>query len=304
MSCISLLVTVARAQSFEQFGDGGKDMSAFSGVLQPSLAEAVAAAELLQERRKRDHQRDISRSEAEALLALDRMQPESTSVWREFVADAVSDHIVAAEPSGMIDAEKAAWLMQAVAPRGRAESAVAFETIVRTLERAKETPAAIAAFAIRQLRAAIISGEGPAIGTRTHFSRTVDAEDTALLYRILVAAGGMEGRPVSREEADALFDLHDATARSQNDAAFNELFYRAIANYTLAQSGHALEPRPVALAPEHVLSGQMRPSAEHAAWLSERIMRDGKPTLAEFELLLLIGTEPVKADTSLLRFAI
>jgi hypothetical protein len=279
-------------------------MSAFSGVLQPSFAEAVAAAELLQERRNRDRERDITRSEAESLLALDRMQPESTSVWREFVADAVSDHIVAAEPSGIIDAEKAAWLMQAAAPRGRAESLVAFETVVRTLERAGEAPAALAAFAIRQLRAAIISGEGPAIGARTHFSRTMDADDTALLYRILVAAGGAEGRPVSREEADALFDLHDATARSQNDAAFNELFYRAIANYTLAQSGHALEPRKEALSPEHVLSSRMRPRAEQAAWLSERIMRDGKPTLAEFELLLLIGNEPIKADTSLLRFAI
>jgi hypothetical protein len=52
------------------------------------------------------------------------------------------------------------------------------------------------------------------------------------------------------------------------------------------------------------LGAQLRPSAEQAAWLSERIMRDGKPTLAEFELLLLIGTEPAKADTSLLRFAI
>jgi hypothetical protein len=279
-------------------------MTAFSGALQPSLAEAVAAAELLQERRNRDRERDITRSEAEALLALDRMQPESTSVWREFVADAVSDHIVAAEPAGFIDAEKAAWLMRTVAPRGRAESAVAFETVVRSLERASETPASLAAFAIRQLQAAIISGEGPAIGARTHFSRTVDAEDTALLYRILVAGGGADGRPVSREEADALFDLHDATARSQNDAAFNELFYRAIANYTLAQSGHALEPRPQAIAPEHILGAQLRPSAEQAAWLSERIMRDGKPTLAEFELLLLIGTQPAKADTSLLRFAI
>ncbi len=129
----------------------------------------------------------------------------------------------------------------------------------------------------------------------------MDAEDAATLYRILVAAGGAEGRPVSRAEADALFDLHDVTARSQNDAAFSELFYRAIANYTLAASGHALEPRREVLSPEHILSASVRPSAEQAAWLSERIMRDGQPTLSEFELLLLIGTEPLKTDTSLQR---
>jgi hypothetical protein len=30
-------------------------------------------------------------------------------------------------------------------------------------------------------------------------------------------------------------------------------------------------------------------------------MRDGQPTLPEFELLLLIGSEPLKTDTSLQR---
>lgn len=274
-------------------------MSTFSGALQPSFAEAVAAAELIQERRKRDNDLEITRGEAEALLALDRMQPESTTVWREFLADAIADHIVAAEPAGILDEQKSEWLMEFAAPGGRAESAAAFETIVRTLERAAQSPSKISAFAIRQLQASIISGEGAAIGPRKHFSRTVDAEDAAQLYRILVAAGGAEGRPVTREEADALFDLHDATARSQNDTTFNDLFYRAIANYTLAESGHALEPRMLALSPEHVLSAQTRPSNEQAAWLSERIMRDGRPTVPEFELLLLIGTEPLKTDTSL-----
>ncbi len=274
-------------------------MSTFSGALQPCFAEAVAAAELIQERRKRDNDLEITRGEAEALLALDRMQPESTSVWREFVSDAIADHIVAAEPAGILDEQKAKWLMEFAAPDGRIESAAAFETIVRVLERAAGSPAMLSAFAIRQLQASIISGDGAAIGPRKHFSRTVDAEDAGQLYRILVAAGGAEGRPVTREEADALFDLHDATARSQNDTAFNDLFFHAIANYTLAESGHALEPRKDALSPEHVLSSQTRPSSEMAAWLSERIMRDGRPTLAEFELLLLIGTEPLKTDTSL-----
>jgi hypothetical protein len=276
-------------------------MSAFSGALQTTYAEAVAAAELIQERRKRDNDLEITRSEAEALLALDRMQPESTSVWREFVADAIAGHVAAEEPAGVVNAEKAEWLMKVAAPDGRMESAVAFEAVVRTLERAKEITPALSAFAIRQLQAAIINGEGPAIGTRTHFSRMIDADDAAQLYRILVAAGGAEGRPVSREEADALFDLHDATACSQNDTAFNDLFYRAIASYTLAESGHALEPRREMLSPDFVLSSQIRPSREQSAWLSERIMRDGKPTLAEFELLLLIGTEPLRTDTSLQR---
>jgi len=276
-------------------------MSVFASAAQPDLAEAVAAAELIRERRKRENDLEITRGEAEALLALDRMQPESASTWREFVVDAIADYLVAEEPAGVLSDEQAAWLMECTAPNGRVESAVAFEIVVRCLEGASEAPSLLSAFAIRQMQTAIIRGEGPMLGECGHFSRTVSACDAAQLHRILVAAGGSDGRPVSRTEADALFDLHDATARAQNDTAFNDLFYRAIANYTLAASGHALEPRKEALSPEHVLSARQRPSEEQAAWLSERIMRDGQPTLAEFELLLLIGTEPLKTDTSLQR---
>jgi hypothetical protein len=276
-------------------------MSAFSGALQPTFAEAVAAAELIQERRKRDADLEISRGEAEALLTLDRLQPDHSATWRTFVADAIADHIVTAEPAGVLTEEKIEWLIARVAPEGRAESAAAFETILCALERASEACPALSAFAIKQLQNAIISGEGPLVDEHSHFSRTVDAGDAAQLYRILVAAGGGEGHPVTRMEADALFDLHDATARSQNDTTFNDLFVHAITNYSLAESGHSLEPRKDMLAPDYVLSSQIRPSKEQSAWLSERIMRDGKPTLAEFELLLLIGTQPLKTDTSLQR---
>ncbi len=276
-------------------------MSAFAGALQPSLAETAAAVELIRERHRREEGCEISRAEAEALLALDRMQPDSTTVWHDFAADAVARYVVAAEPASVLDGEKAEWLIRQVASKGCIESPLAFEMMLRAFERAKEITPALSAFAIRQVCAACINGEGGLIGERVHFSRLVDAEDAALLHRILVAAGGAEGRPVSREEAEALFDLHDATARSQNDTAFSDLFYRAIANYVLAASGHALEPRKEALSAEYVLSAQLRPSPELVSWLSERIMRDGQPTLPEFELLLLIGTEPLKTDTSLQR---
>lgn len=274
-------------------------MRVSAGALQPSLAEAVAAAELIRESQKQDC--EISRAEAEALLTLDRMQPDSAPVWRDFAATAIARHIVAAEPAGLLDNEKSEWLMRRVAPGGCVESALAFEMMLRAFERAQEVVPQLSAFAIRQLCAACISGEGALIGERVHFSRMMDAEDTAVLHRILIAAGGAEGRPVSREEAEALFDLHDAMARSQNNTAFNDLFYRAIANYVLAASGHALEPRKEALSPDYVLSARMRPGPEQVSWLSERIMRDGQPTLAEFELLLLIGSEPIRTDTSLQR---
>jgi len=270
------------------------------GSLPASLAEAVATADLVQLRRQRNPEQAISRAEAEALLSLDRMQKNSAASWRDFIADAIADHLMSAEPAGIITPEKVDWLLTALAPAGAIETVTAIETLLRAMEAAREAPSSLAAFAIRQAQAAIIKGEGPAIGPRPHFSRVIDGEDTALLYRILIAAGGADGVAVSREEAEALFDLHDATARSTNDPAFDGLFYRAIAHHALHASGEEVAPRQAALTPGGALTNSA-PNAEQAAWLSERIMRDGRPTMAEFELLRFLGAEAPRPNLSIRR---
>jgi hypothetical protein len=270
------------------------------GSLPASLAEAVAAADLVQLRRQRNPEEAISRAEAEALLALDRRQANSAASWRDFIADAVADHLVSAEPAGIITPEKADWLIAALAPAGQIETITGIETLLRAMEAAREVPSMLAVFAIGQVQAAIIKGEGPAIGPRAHFSRVIDGEDTALLYRILIAAGGGEGIAVSREEAEALFDLHDATARSKNDSAFDALFYRAITHHALHASGQKVALRQNALAPGGALTNSL-PNIEQAAWLSERIMRDGRPTMAEFELLQFLGAKAPRPNLSIRR---
>jgi hypothetical protein len=270
------------------------------GSLPASLAEAVAAADLVQLRRQRNPEEAISRAEAEALLALDRMQKNSAASWRDFIADAISDHLISEAPAAIITPEEADWLMAALAPAGEVETVTAVETLLRAMEAAREVPSSLAVFAIEQVRAAIIKGEGPAIGPRAHFTRLVDSEDTALLYRILIAAGGADGAAVTREEAEALFDLHDATARSTNDPAFDSLFYRAIAHHAMHASGEAVAPRQLALAPGGALTNTA-PNPEQAAWLSERIMRDGRPTMAEFELLKFLGAEAPHPNLSIRR---
>ena len=101
------------------------------------------------------------------------------------------------------------------------------QILIRTIELARDLPAALTAFAIRELWREVITAEGPAVEGRAHYSRVLDARDVALLRQILEAGTGA----VSAEEAEALFDLHDAVAGSQNDASFDDLFFRAVTNY-------------------------------------------------------------------------
>ena len=204
-------------------------------------------------------------------------------------------------PAGVLSAAAARALIAQYAPHGRVATRSGIETLTRVIEMANDTPALLPAFLVGQLCAAVIAGEGPALGRRPHFSRVLDAEDIALLRRVLEAGAGASGMPVSRAEAEALFDLHDATAGGANDPGFDELFYRAVASHLLAASGHAVPHRRAALASETPLP-RAPLDPEQAAWLAERIMRDGRATTAELMLLALIGEECDVPDRSVRKF--
>jgi hypothetical protein len=231
------------------------------------------------------------RNEAEALIAFDREFSDPAPEWRGFMAEAVADHLLRrSAPFGLITDEKATWLIRSVAPAGRIATLGGIEALIRTIELADEMPVSLISFSIRALRRDIITAEGPLVQGRAHFSRVLDAKDVALLRRILEAGAG----PISPEEAEALFDLHDSVAESDNHASFDDLFFRAITNFLQNASGFETLSRAEAFAREPRRDAAQGIAAECCAWLSSRIMRDGRPTAAERALLTLIGngTEP------------
>jgi hypothetical protein len=149
---------------------------------------------------------------------------------------------------GALSLEAAEGMMAAFGPS--VASLAELESMVALMEQATSVPPVFAAYAIRQVLQGCLTGEGPTACGRVHFSRVVDARDVALLRRMLVAAGGKAGLPVTRAEAEALFDLHDLTAGQPNDEAFTGLFVKAIAHHVLAMSGQPVPPRHVALREE------------------------------------------------------
>lgn len=265
-----------------------------------------------------------AREDAMALIAFDRSLRESTPAWQDFFAVSLADHLLhRQEPAGAFNDAKAAWLIGQLTSAEAVTTAAGFSLVMKLLE-STEGSAQLAAFAISQLRIAVLLGEGPAIGGRPHFSRDIDAEDVVLLARIL-EAGGAGSNPVSRDEAEALFDLHDAAAEGNNHPGFDDLFFKAIANYLTASAGHQVAPRREVLMPDprvaewrSVFGRGHEPSEpgfrlppgstnstelgpDELAWLSARIMRDGRPTAAEYALLRLFAQER-NSDGSLRRF--
>ena len=106
-----------------------------------------------------------------------------------------------------------------------------------------------AAQALTVVRDGVITGEGPTTRGRVHFSRALDAFDAAWCERILTATA-VDDQPVSRAEAEALFEINDAGAERSDDGRFDDLLAKAVVHHAASASGLPVPPRTVALSPE------------------------------------------------------
>jgi hypothetical protein len=106
-----------------------------------------------------------------------------------------------------------------------------------------------AALALAIVRDGVITGEGPTTKGRVHFSRALDADDAAWCARILTATA-VEHQPVSRAEAEALFEINDAAAERSDEGRFDDLLAKAVVHHAASASGLPVPPRTVALSPE------------------------------------------------------
>jgi hypothetical protein len=121
--------------------------------------------------------------------------------------------------------------------------------LIVALEPTKISCRNTAAQALTIVRDGVITGEGPTTKGRVHFSRELDADDAAWCARILTATA-VEHQPVSRAEADALFEIDDAAAERSDDGRFDDLLAKAVVHHAASESGLPVPPRTFALSPD------------------------------------------------------
>ncbi len=190
----------------------------------------------------------VSRSEAEALFALDASCRDKCSEWSDFFCEAIADFIVHQEkPSGYISEENAAWLVRSISRDGKVDTATELELLINALEAARAAPASLSAYALEQVAHAVIDGTGPLADGRQLQQGVIGKAETDLVRRILYAAAGEGNVGISRSEAEVLFRLNDGTIESANHPSWTELFVKALASSLMCASGYAPPPRDVAL---------------------------------------------------------
>ncbi|HEX7882280.1 MAG TPA: hypothetical protein VF499_06050 [Afipia sp.] len=124
--------------------------------------------------------------------------------------------------------------------------------LIRKIETGSIADRDVSASALAFVRDGVITGEGPTTAGRVHFSRALDADDAAWCARILTAVANTN-EPVSRAEAETLFEINKAATERSDDGRFDDLFAKAIVHHAAAASGLPVPPRSVALSPDTLI---------------------------------------------------
>ena len=146
---------------------------------------------------------------------------------------------------------------------------------IEALEPSKISCRNTAALALTVVRDGVITGEGPTTRGRVHFSRELDADDADWCARILTASA-VEHQPVSRAEAEALFEINDAAAERSDDGRFDDLLAKAVVHHAASASGLPVPPRTVALSPKTAIESwapakAVRVNTEVLEWIASQM---------------------------------
>jgi hypothetical protein len=123
------------------------------------------------------------------------------------------------------------------------------DELIGTVEMSGSDGLDIAVYFLGIVRDGVITGEGPTTSGRIHFSRALDAQDAAWCARILTAKAVVD-QPVSRAEAEALFEINAAASERSDNGQFDDLFAKAIVHHAASASGFAVPSRTIALSPD------------------------------------------------------
>ena len=169
-----------------------------------------------------------------------RAGPRPCPEWTALFSEALTDYVVHQnDPPDYIPQAKADWLAASLADNGGICSRAEFAMLIDVMTHALDVPTSLTAFALNEIKTAIVSGRRDAITGEDHPAGVVTRSDVEALRAVLYAAKTGTPGHVTRDEAEVLFEI--AHAVTQTDPSFDELFARAVGNYLMALSLHAPE---------------------------------------------------------------
>ncbi len=189
----------------------------------------------------------VSRAGGEALFGIERVRTAHSDAWSLLFVEALTDYAIKQEPpEGYLSGDTAAWIAAEISKRKQPSTDAEIELVINLIEQSREVPAAFASFALRLVKDMVMYADGPDARGRSHDGARVSEADVIALQRVLWGAGSEGLMAVSRDEAEALVAIANASTGYDNDTKFDDLFAKAIGNYLLGATGRKVPSRDVA----------------------------------------------------------
>ena len=181
----------------------------------------------------------VARAEAETLFELHRLTRSPSLEWSDLFIEAITDTVLnSTEPRLYVDDDTSAWLIGQLDRDGRPIGPVELELVVKIVEKALNAPASLKAWALAQIESCVLTGEGATRRDGKTRQGVVDEAEVNLLRRLVFASGGDGALVVSRDEAEMLWRLKDATLGAANAPGWQKLFVQAVGNHLMAHSSY------------------------------------------------------------------
>jgi len=217
----------------------------------------------------------ITADEAEALMAVNETCHNQHLSWSAFYVDTLTDYFVnQVEPEGYLTAESAKRLTDRIAAGGVVARKSDFDLVINILDKSRWSPVSLSRLALEQVRLAVASGDGPLRACTPGDAAAIREWEVELVRRILYAFGGERPVAITRAEIEVLFDINDAIADPQANAAWTDLFVKAVTNVVMAASGQGVPTREDALRRDAWLmeaKGELSPLALLSAMVSSSL---------------------------------
>ncbi len=184
----------------------------------------------------------VSAAEMKAVFRMDHACPIKDDMWPQFYVDALTDYFVwQTTPRGYVSEELATALIQQIQHDGHVDSLSELELLLNILRWAALCPESLALLTLRAVQDSILTPSQACYGENRP-PAVITPADVEIMRKVLYAPGGAGGFTVTRQEAEMLFDLNDATKDQDNASSWQDLFAKSIANYLMFPRGAPAVP--------------------------------------------------------------
>jgi hypothetical protein len=235
----------------------------------------ISAHDVLRLRRAFYKDGVLEAPEAELMFNLHRQAKTRHPEWDTFYVEGLSDHFFWRKRGDrVLSEEECRQLIDRIADDDRVEDATELKLLLNLLRRSSGSTPEFKGFVQRAALESIMTSATPLFGMGERSPGVIDDADVEIVRWLVYGQASENGLAISRQEADFLFDLNDRTSGQPNAPAWTGVFAKAIAMHVLYRGD----------SPDRV-------DEPEAAWLIERIDRDGRVDDNERALLGYIRQE-------------